>query len=84
MRPWVLVVSEYLDLAYLLRQAGVPALTARTSAEALQYLENWTPNRVIVDPTVTGWLKVLANLTGLPQTVPVEMCDQVLDRLLAS
>lgn len=84
LHPWVLVVSEYLDLAYLLRQAGVPALTARSVPEALQCLEHWTPRRVVLDPTLPDWHRVLAHVSALPETVPVELYDQVLDRLLAS
>lgn len=80
MQPWTLVLSEYLDLAYLLRRSGIPALTARNAEEALTYLQNWLPQRLVLDPAVAEWQRVAEAVSG--RGVQIEMVGPVLRDLL--
>lgn len=50
-RPWTFVLSEYLDLPFLLRTAGEQVVAARSAREALACLDRWYPERIIVDQT---------------------------------
>lgn len=43
------MLSEYLDLPFLLRTAGEPVVSARSAREALACLDRWCPERIIVD-----------------------------------
>ena len=53
-RPWTFVVSEYLDVPFLLRKAGNLVISARTAEEALAYLRNSSPGHIVVDPSCMG------------------------------
>lgn len=60
LRPWTFVLSEYLDLSYLLRQTGEPVVAVRSAREALEWLGRCCPSRIVVDPDCLGAEQVLA------------------------
>lgn len=83
-QPWTFVVSEYLDLPFLMRTAGVPVISARSAREALESLRHCQPPRVVVDPGCYGIDGVLAFLRERYPNTAVEFADPVVDLLLAS
>lgn len=53
-RPWTIVVSEYLDLSFVLRNAGRLVVACRSAREALGCLGHYCPECVVVDTECHG------------------------------
>jgi|GEM_PF-3035956 len=83
-RPWTIVLSEYLDLPFLMRKAGVPVVSVRSAREALECLRFCCPSRVVIDMECHRSHQVLIYVQDRYPGVPVEAGDQVVSRLLAS
>ncbi len=83
-QPWTFVLSEYLDLAFVLRRAGVLVVNARSKTEALNCLAHYQPVRIVVDQACEGAQHVLAFARERYPEVPVEVQDQAIDRILAA
>jgi hypothetical protein len=83
-RPWTFVLSEYLDLPFLLRASGEDVVSVRSAREALDCLDHWCPTRIIIDAGCEGAEQVLAYARRFCPSARVEMQEQVITRLLAS
>lgn len=83
MHRWTMVLSEYLDLPVVLREAGEPVVSVRSAIEALECLENWAPARLVVDHTVSGCDQVIHMVRTYLPDVRVEFLEDVIDQMLA-
>lgn len=84
LRPWTLVVSEYLDLSFVLRKAGESVVPARSASEAIDCLRHWCPSRIVVDTDCFGAEQVIAFAQQYCPQSTVEQHDQVISRMLVS
>lgn len=78
-----MVLSEYLDLPVILRDAGEPVVSVRSALEALECLENWAPARLVVDPEVAGYDQVVHMVRTYFPEVRIEYYAEVVERVLA-
>lgn len=83
-RPWTFVVSEYLDLPFLLRKAGELVVSVRSAREAMDCLDSWHPARIIIDAECTGADEVLQYARRVYPDSRIELQDQVINQMLAS
>jgi len=83
-QPWTLVLSEYLDLPFLLRTLGKPVVSARSYREALACLQVCSPTELIVDAGTYGADEVVSYARRYCTETRLEFDDAVIDRLLAS
>lgn len=84
LRPWTLVLSEYLDLPFVLRKTGESVIAARSAAEALECLRHWCPSRIIIDMNCYAAEDVLAYAHRHCDCSIIERHEQVIRNLLAS
>lgn len=84
LRPWTFVLSEYLDLPFLLRSAGQAVVAVRSAREALEYLEVCCPRHIVVDTDSFDADNVIAFARAhCPESI-IEFHDSVIGELLAS
>ncbi|HWI66404.1 MAG TPA: hypothetical protein VNT75_31630 [Symbiobacteriaceae bacterium] len=84
LRPWTFVLSEYLDLPFLLRGAGRAVVAVRSAQEALEYLQVCCPLHIVVDTDSHGADEVVAfALEHCPES-QLEFHEAVIGELLAS
>lgn len=84
LRPWTFVLSEYLDLPFLLRSSGRAVVAVRSAREALEYLANCCPRHIIVDTdSHEADLVIAFARSHCPESV-IEFHDSVIGQLLAS
>lgn len=83
-QPWTFILSEYLDLTFVLRSAGELVVSARSAQEALECLSHWRPRRIIVDMNCYGAREVWAYAQKRYPEVRLEVPDQTISQLLVS
>lgn len=83
-QPWTFVLSEYLDLAFVLRRMGELVVNARSATEALHCLNHYQPVKVIVDRNCHGAAHVIAYVQERHPNTRIEVHEQVIDRILAA
>ncbi len=83
-RPWTFVLSEYLDLTFVLRRAGERVVSARSAEEAFACLSHWRPARIVVDMNCYMATDVWAYAQNRYPDVRLEVPDQTISRLPAS
>lgn len=83
-RPWAFVLSEYLDLPFVLRTSGQIIVSARSAREAMDCLGHWCPSRIIIDMGCVGASQVISYARKWCPNVPIIPHDQVINELLAS
>jgi hypothetical protein len=81
--PWTFVLSEYLDLSYLLRHAGEQVVAARSAKEALEWLGRCSPRRIVVDSDCKGAEQVMAFARRHCPGSRIEAHEAVVNQLLA-
>lgn len=83
-RPWTFVLSEYLDLSFLLRSSGRDVVAVRSAREALEYLLVCSPRYIVIDTDThdAGSVIEFARL-HCPQSI-IEYHESVINQLLAS
>jgi hypothetical protein len=84
LRPWTLVLSEYLDLPFLLRARGESVVAVRSAREALDYLTHSSPSAIIVDAACYDSDRVVAFARSHCRHSRVEESEDVITRLLAA
>ncbi len=84
LRPWTLVLSEYLDLPFLLRASGEAVVAVRSAKEALDYLTFTCPSRIVVDDACYDAARVVAFAGTHCRHSQLEEAEQVVTRLLAA
>jgi hypothetical protein len=82
-RTWTFVVSEYLDLPFVLRHAGQPVVSARSAEEALDVLRHCKPARIIVDECCLGADSVVSYALSMYPSAAIEYQHDVIQTLLA-
>jgi hypothetical protein len=82
LRPWTLVLSEYLDLPFLLRASGEAVVAVRSAREALDYLTFTCPSRIVVDLACYDAGRVTAFAGTHCRHALLEEAEQVITRLL--
>lgn len=83
-RPWTFVISEYLDLPFMLRAGGHEVVSVRSAREALDCLTHWSPSRIIVDTQCHDADRVLAYARQFCPSARIEVQMQVINGMLAS
>lgn len=83
LRPWTFVLSEYLDLPFMLRAQGEQVVSVRSAREALEYLSLCCPTRIVVDTDTFGADHVLRFAQQRCAGSRIEGHEQVISRLLA-
>lgn len=78
------MLSEYLDLAFLLRSAGELVVNARSVTEALHCLTYYRPRRIVIDMGCYGAQHVLKYAQENYPEIRIEIQEQVIDNLLAA
>lgn len=78
------MLSEYLDLAFVLRSTGELVVNVRSATEALHCLSYYRPGRIVIDLSCYGAEHVVSYTHEQYPDLPVEVQEQVIDRILAA
>jgi len=84
LRPWTFVLSEYLDLPFLLRSAGRAVVAVRSAREAMDYLKVCCPRHIVVDTDSHDAAQVIEFVRVHCPDSLVECHEAVISELLAS
>lgn len=84
MRPWTFVLSEYLDLPFLLRAAGLPVVAVRSAQEAMEYLRLCCPRHIVVDTDSPDADQVLTFAQRHCPHSTIDVHETVIAQVLAS
>ncbi|MDF2627910.1 MAG: hypothetical protein K0R39_1741 [Symbiobacteriaceae bacterium] len=83
-RPWTFVLSEYLDLPFLLRSSGRDVVAVRSAREALEYLLVCCPRFIVIDTDTHEATAVIDFVRIHCPESEIEYHDSVINQLLAS
>lgn len=83
-RPWTFVLSEYLDLSFLLRSSGRDVVAVRSAREALEYLLVCCPRYIVIDTDTHDAASVIEFARKHCPRSEIEYHESVINQLLAS
>jgi len=84
LRPWTFVLSEYLDLPFVMRSAGTAVVAVRSAREALEYLTVCCPRHIVIDTDSYGAGQVLEFARAHCPDSLIECHEAVISDLLVS
>jgi hypothetical protein len=84
LRPWTFVLSEYLDLPFLLRATGLPVVAVRSAREAVEYLRLCCPRHIVVDTDSADADQVIAFARHHCPQSTIDLHETVIAELLVS
>lgn len=83
-RPWTFVLSEYLDLSFLLRSSGRDVVAVRSAREALEYLSVCCPLQIVIDTGTHNAAAVVEFARIHCPASSIEYHETVINQLFAS